>query len=94
MKVSGYIIEEGKAPRCPIEICGAICCMSSSFRPDRKGPCEYLTKELSCELHKIGGPRCKPLGCHEYPRSQADIDAINKLAKDLGFTQRCQLNIT
>ena len=78
---------------CRTEICNAVCCRSSHFRPDRNPPCEYLTDKNSCELHDVGGPSCKPKGCYDFPRNQADIDMINKLAEQKGFKERCLLII-
>ena len=89
--LSGYIIDEGGNKSCPTDICKAVCCKATHFRPDKKPPCEYLTAKLNCELHNVGGVKCKPLGCYEYPRSQADINAINLQAEKEGFSERCQL---
>lgn len=93
MAVTGYLTGPDGQKRCPVDVCGAVCCRASHFRPDRKPPCEYLTDRLTCELHEAGGPSCKPVGCWTYPRSQADIDAINRLAEAAGFEERCQLKV-
>ena len=90
--ILGYIATDG-GMRCPTDICGAVCCKATHFRPDKRAPCEYLTDKLTCELHDVGGIKCKPMGCVEYPRSQRDIDAINRLAESAGFTERCQLRV-
>jgi len=88
--IEGYIATDGGL-KCQTDICGAVCCRSAHFRPDREPPCEYLTDHLTCELHDVGGKACKPLGCAEYPRSQVDIDMINELAEQGGFAERCLL---
>jgi hypothetical protein len=90
MSVTGYVIENG-IPRCPTEVCNAVCCRATHFRPDRPPPCEYLTAKNTCELHDVGGRACKPVGCADYPNNQADIDMINKQAEQNGFSERCQL---
>lgn len=91
--ISGYIATD-RGDRCPTDICGAVCCRASHFRPDKGPPCEFLTDQLSCELHDAGGIKCKPWGCAEYPKNNADIDSINKQAEAHGFTERCQLRVS
>ena len=76
---------------CDTSKCKAVCCRSGNFRPDKKPPCEYLREDNLCELHVVGGPPCKPMGCNDYPRSQADIDGVNKGAEAAGFSERCLL---
>ena len=92
--IKGYIIASDGGLSCPTDICGAVCCRATHFRPDRPPPCEYLTDSNSCELHDAGGKACKPVGCAEYPRGQADIDGINRQAEEMGFTERCQLSFS
>lgn len=77
--------------RCPVEICKAACCRAMSFRPDKPGPCEFVTDGHECKLHLIGGLACKPLGCVQYPKDQADIDAMNEKLEAAGIAERCQL---
>ena len=91
MKIKGYIKDINRFDVCPVDQCHAVCCRSQHFRPDKPAPCEYVQDNHLCELHVAGGPRCKPLGCVEYPRSQADIDGVNKSAEEAGFTERCML---
>jgi len=44
MPIEGYVYENG-IPRCPTEICKAVCCRTASFRPDRLGPCLEPTSD-------------------------------------------------
>lgn len=62
-----------------------------SFRPDKPGPCEYLTERYTCELHEVGGLPCKPSGCSQYPIDQADIDGMNAQIEKAGISERCIL---
>lgn len=89
--VTGYIKDEYGREVCPVEVCKAVCCRAQHFRPDKNPPCEYLLSDFMCELHKVGGLACKPKGCGDYPRSQADIDGVNEAAKRAGLTERCSL---
>ncbi len=86
-KILGYIVEDGKR-RCPTEKCGAFCCKSASVFPDMPPPCEYLTEKLSCYFQDRGGVGAKPFSCVQYPRSQVDIDHMNK---DAVGDYRCHL---
>lgn len=93
MEVQGYIDDGRGGKRCPVETCGAVCCRASHYLPGRKGPCELLGPDRMCIPHKLGGIKAKPWGCAEYPRNQADIDAINRQAEAAGFTERCLLRV-
>ena len=88
-KVYGYI-QDGPNRRCPTEICGAYCCKTASLFPIDKPPCQFLTGKLSCSFQDKGGMGAKPFGCVMYPRSQADIDHMNKDAPEGGG---CQLRM-
>ena len=89
--IKGYIPAPNGGLMCDVSVCKAVCCRSGNFRPDRKPPCEYLQSDSRCELHVVGGPPCKPSGCNDYPKSQADIDGVNAGAEAAGFTERCLL---
>ena len=91
MAIEGYVKQADGSLACDTDTCKAVCCRSGNFRPDRKPPCEYLEADNKCELHKVGGHNCKPKGCWDYPRSQADIDSVNAGAEAQGFTERCLL---
>lgn len=91
MTVRGYIPATNGGLACDVSACKAACCRAMSFRPDRPGPCEYLTERYTCELHEAGGPPCKPLGCNLFPRDQADIDGMNAQLEAAGIKERCIL---
>lgn len=94
MAVDGYILAKtGGGYACDVAICRAACCRSASFRPDRPGPCEYLTADYRCELHVVGGPPCKPSGCLDYPRHQRDVDTMNAHIERAGIAERCILRV-
>lgn len=93
MAVTGLVPAANGGMRCQTEICGAICCKTWSFRPDTPGPCEFLTEDLQCELHLVGGPPCKPMGCAQFPLSQADVDGMNAQLEALGVPERCLLGV-
>ena len=44
-------------------------------------------------MHVEGGPEGKPKGCYDFPRTQADIDEINRQAEAAGYEERCILRI-
>lgn len=82
-QVKGYIWDETMGRwRCPTELCKALCCRTHTLWPDTPPPCEYLTTEHYCSIHQRGGLSAKPFGCAIFPRSQADIDKLNKQAID------------
>jgi len=87
----GYIESKRGGLACDVSVCLAACCRAMSFRPDKPGPCEYLTDRYTCKLHEVGGPNCKPMGCHLYPRNQADIDGMNAQLETAGIKERCIL---
>lgn len=89
-KVYGYVWDGKGGRRCPTEICGAYCCKTASLFPSEKPPCPFLTERLSCSFQDKGGMGAKPYGCVMYPRSQADIDSMNKDAPEGGG---CQLRM-
>ena len=64
-----------------------------SFRPDKPGPCEYLTDRNTCELHEAGGVACKPLGCYLYPQQQSDVEGMNRQLEQSGIALRCHLKV-
>jgi hypothetical protein len=89
MEVEGYITAEDGTKSCPIDVCHSVCCKATHHIPGLAGPCSELTQGGLCGLHLSG----KPKGCSQYPRNQADIDMINKQAREAGFTERCQLRV-
>ncbi len=91
MELIGLVPAENGGMRCQVEICKAACCRCSSFRPDKPGPCEYLTERHTCELHEVGGDACKPKGCADYPQTQSDIDGMNQQLESAGIQERCLL---
>lgn len=93
MKVRGYVAASNGGLACEVARCKAACCRAMSFRPDKPGPCEYLTKRFTCELHEVGGPPCKPLGCVQFPQSQADIDGMNAQLRQAGIEEHCHLKV-
>lgn len=88
MIVLGYVENEDGSKRCPTEICNAVCCRTSSYEWGAPIPCPKLLNN-ECTVHGTD----KPKGCAEYPLRQGDVDHINKLAEEQGFTERCQLVI-
>ena len=88
-KIYGYVWD-GPNRRCPTEICGAYCCKTGTLFPMDKPPCPFLTEKLSCIFQDRGGMAAKPHGCVSFPRSQADIDHMNK---DAPKGKGCQLRI-
>jgi len=92
--IRGYILaKSGGGYACDTSICKAACCRSCSFRPDKDGPCEYLTDDYRCELHVVGGIACKPVGCAEYPSSNADVTVMNRMLEASGIKERCHLTV-
>ncbi len=91
MELIGLVPADNGGMACPVDQCKAACCRCMSFRPDKPGPCEYLTERHTCELHEVGGDNCKPMGCVNYPLSQADIDGMNQQIEASGITERCLL---
>ena len=89
-KVLGYVWDGKGGRRCPTEVCDAHCCKTGSLFPNMPPPCEFLTDELSCSFQDRGGLAAKPFGCVSYPRSQHDIDNMNKDAPE---GKGCQLRI-
>lgn len=88
LKVLGYVWDGKGGRRCPTEVCGAHCCKTGSLFPMDKPPCQFLTAGLSCSFQDKGGLAAKPFGCVSYPRSQEDIERMNK-----GVKIGCQLRI-
>ena len=78
-RLLGYVMKDG-VPSCPTDKCGAYCCTTGAIFPDMEPPCKYLNENLNCYFHERGGYAAKPLCCTEYPRSQADIDHMNRNA--------------
>lgn len=89
-RVEGYV--DGK---CPTDICGGVCCKTSSLNGVvGKGPCEHFDKtEMNCSLHARFGIGVKPISCVIWPKSHIDIDTVNKQAERLGLKGRCQLKV-
>ena len=91
IEVSGFIMDEETGQlRCPTEKCNAFCCRTGSVWPDGPVPCEFLT-DNQCAIQKRGGMGAKPFGCVSYPRSQADVDHMNRNAAG---EYRCYLSVT
>ena len=89
--VKGYVWNDDKtAKRCPTEKCGAYCCSNGALYPNGATPCKFLSAKLSCGIQDKGGVGAKPFGCVMFPRSQADIDSMNK---DAIGEHRCHLSI-
>jgi len=87
-RVEGYI--DGK---CPVDKCGGLCCEAIPLiGPLTDAPCEFWNPDSKlCGLHERGGRAAKPVSCVVWPRSQADIDLVNKrFAKG---EKRCYLKV-
>jgi len=81
IKISGLVFDrELRQWRCPTEKCDAFCCKTGSLFADMPPPCTYLLENKQCWFHVKGGMGAKPYGCVQYPRSQADVDHMNRNA--------------
>ena len=90
-QVEGYVWDDATSQwRCPTEKCQSYCCKTGSIWPKGPVPCEFLRKDLKCTFHVRGGVGAKPFGCVSYPRSQEDVDHMNKNAKG---EFRCYLTV-
>ena len=91
MKVRGYIQPlTGGEPRCPTEICNAVCCRVQPVFPGGKNGCLHLTDDNKCGIEIEFGKVAKPYVCYRYPKSAESIETINKASGD---GPQCQLEI-
>ena len=88
-RVLGYVWEDGQW-RCPTDKCNAFCCRTGALLPHWTPPCAFLTEGNRCWFQMKGGVGAKPFGCVTYPRSQSDVDHMNRNA-DGDF--RCYLSV-
>ena len=75
----GYVMKAGERT-CPTDLCGSYCCKSGTVFPDQPPPCSLLSSSGLCSMQVRGGIGAKPYGCVVYPRSQSDIDHMNRNA--------------
>ena len=77
---------------CDTSRCGAVCCKVMNWRGRVGNPCEYLQDDLRCAFH-AADVHCKPISCLLWPTKPIDIEATNKIAERLGFSERCHLRV-